>query len=177
MLANIATFLLVLFGLAGMVVCLKKLSQNRATGRWPTVPGRVIESMVKTVGFGEDARHRAEVVYEYEVADKKHQSGRIAFQDDLSDANLTQKEADALVKKYSVGESVKVYYDPADARESLLEPKLNTTVYMAMVAFLVLTAGTLWWRIAVFGRPELSPTQIRDEMQNRSAPQKPDSEQ
>lgn len=180
MLANIATFLLVIFGLAGLVVCLRKLSRNRATGKWPTAPGRIIEAMVKTVGFGEDTRHRAEVVYEYEVGGRKHQNGCISFQDDLSDSNVTQKEADAIVKKYSVGESVKVFYNPSDARESLLEPKLNTTVYLAMVAFLILTAGTLWWRIAVFGRAELTPGQIRqelDEQRSRQAEKESDTEQ
>jgi hypothetical protein len=157
---NIIALLIVLAGVVGLIMCLRSVSRNRSTFKWPTTTGKVVSSMVKTIGFGDDLRQRAEIIYEYEIADKKLQSGRVSFADDYSDAQLTDAQIQEKVKKYSIGEEVTVYFDPSDPRECVLEPKQNNTMYLMMAVCGIVIAGALWYSVATNGRPTPTREQL-----------------
>ena len=157
---NILTIVLVLGGLFGLGACLRALARNRSSFKWPTTKGKIISSMVKSVGHGEDVRQRTEIIYEYTLGGKTLQSGRVSYADDYSDAQLTDAKLTETVRRYPVGEEVTVYFDPNDPKESVLEPKLNSTIYVAMAVCGLVVAGALWWRIAAFGRPQLTRDQV-----------------
>ena len=167
---TIVAMLIVLAGVVGRVMCLRSLARNRSSFKWPTTQGKVVSSMVKTIGFGDDVRQRAEIIYEYEVGEKKLQSGRVSLSDDYSDAQLTDAQIQDKVKKYPIGEEVTVYFDPADPRESLLEPKQNTTMYLLMAVCGLVIAGALWYSIATNGRPTPSREQLTNPLGGGSKP-------
>ena len=97
------------------------LRGGSASQSWPTVDGQIISSSVESSysSGSSSARHYPIVEYEYSVEGESFTGDRISFaQQSYSD----YKSADVVTKRYSVGRTVPVFYDPEDASNSVLEP-------------------------------------------------------
>jgi len=98
-----------------------------------TTTGKITESMTKWSG---SPAHNAyglhfQIRYEYKVNNVLYKSDRVNYgYKGSSDESLAEK----YVKKYPVGKSVIVYYDPLDPKKSVLEP--NVILYMISVTLL-----------------------------------------
>ena len=114
---------------------------------WPTASGEVVVSEMEKQGPGETGifvnKHRAIIVYEYEVNNRTYTShvlsfGEFAFEI-LNRGLRSRRGAHFLVTKYPLGSQVTVYYEPGQPARATLEPGIlscNTILLVTIFGFL-----------------------------------------
>lgn len=119
------------------------LRGGSASRTWPTVEGRVVSSTVQAKhGTGGDlTRYYPVVEYEYSVKGKLLRGNRIAFDTQPMD----HTSAASIVKRYSAGRSVPVFYDPENTANSVLEPGTSRGSWLGIGVGIVfaLVAGAM----------------------------------
>lgn len=147
---GIAVFGLLLFAIG------YKLWEVRGASRWRETPGRILESRVESRErrkSKQDARigNYPRVVYEYRVGGRRYQGRRIGIGEEAPDF-LIQETLD----RYPAGAVVKVYYNPDDPKQAVLERDLPAEVTKGLVYLLLFLGGggllALFW---VTGLPAL----------------------
>ena len=125
---------------------------TRDRARWPVTEGRVTAARIETI---EVRRHRSIIPsdvefmpiisYAYEVAGITHST------DDPAIAYEEQEAAERVLRRHSVGTTLRVYYDPDDPGASVLdridEPNyagLRAALYMAATPFVMVTLVILF---------------------------------
>lgn len=114
-----------------------KAWQNHVTAKastaWPTTTGTI----TKVERFKRFFRWLPRVGYTYSVDGKSYESERISFA-----AGYRPKEVDAVLSRYSVGQSVPVYYPPSQPTEAVLEsgsgPQVTAPLRMLIICFVLL---------------------------------------
>lgn len=102
-----------------------------ASKRWPTTSGTVTTSVLEK---SPDARSRYRVAlqYRYRAGGKNFQSSRIFW----GGNDGREKPMASVAETYPAGRTVRVYYDPCNPAEAVLDPVQNTgsraTVLYAM---------------------------------------------
>ena len=123
--------------------------------RWPTVPGRVVESGTATrvrppVAEGEgplpssaQTVHLPVIRYEYPVKSVVFSSNDIGFG---ATESSSSEQAAAVAARYPVGREVSVFYDPKDPTEACLEPGAQGTTYIPLAVGVGVTglAAAMW---------------------------------
>ena len=105
-----------------------------ASKKWPSVQGTVLESRVierknfstKRAVATHSTIYEAHILYGYKVGNRSYTSNRICF-------GPPDEGAGELVKKYPVGKVVRVYYDPNDPGNSVLEPGSKTSGNLILI--------------------------------------------
>jgi len=107
---------------------LRGVRNARASLAWPSTPGKVLlvnVIKVKDVGSSTGQRRRTNyrpvVQCSYTVGEKTFSCEHRRFNDNVI-VYPTIEKARAAVTEYQVGQTVQVYYDPANPRSSVLEP-------------------------------------------------------
>lgn len=92
-----------------------------ASESWPAVDGQIITSTITSSYRSGSSRekHIPVVEFEYSVEGKSFRGDRIRF---ATSIYSDYKSAEVVTKRYSVGRTVPVFYDPEDASNSVLEP-------------------------------------------------------
>ena len=138
------------FGLFMIVVCgglaalsfgvgYPNLLSAKRSAYWPSTSGEVVHAEVEEhVNVGKDRKstttittnvtHESSIVYVYRVGGKEYRGDRVRFSWEMNRA-----EAEATVAKYPVGASVRVYYDPDDPSDAVLETGGDAYVYQVMI--------------------------------------------
>jgi len=139
------------FVLAGVAVIgcnLQSSATAAATTNWPTIDATITLSDVReeiTV-----SKRRASqgcwvtARFEYEVDGKKYEGDHISYSGDLPAADM--KHAKSLAAKYTPGQVVPAYYNPADPGFAILEPGDNEVI----VNWIMRGAGGILVLIGVF---------------------------
>lgn len=108
-------FLVVGLGSLGKFWKLQHLS--RQVQAWPSVPGKVLSASIEKSPGSKSTLYSARIVYDYEVAGRRHRGHRV-YLDAVSTSDFS--DAQAMMNAFPVGQTVLVYYDPAEASESVL---------------------------------------------------------
>lgn len=136
-----------------LLVCFGVLAlKGQATSGWPSVEGTIIESYLeKTRRAGGRAGVPSQIVwrptfkYEYEVQGNKHIGERRAIHPD--EDYKRQSAAQHVADQYPVGARVRVYYDPANPSEAVLEvgatSKVKTLLILPCI-LIVVSSGILF---------------------------------
>lgn len=152
---------MLLFGslMVGLLVfaTLYKYWEVRKAARWLAAPGRVLSSQsrarkVRTVdtmqgaekGADLEIRNFAEVTYEYQVRGDTYRNSRISIGEDLGDLFVEQKLA-----RYPKGAQVRVFYNPDDPQQAVLERDAPEGVWRTMA--LLIGAAIVLLIAATFG--------------------------
>ncbi len=140
--AVVAGALFILGGLVLLVVRRRRSALSRASRSWPTVSGTVLASEVRHYGITESARRRyyPAVTYRYEVDGRTYSGKRMYFDEVAS----TESWAAELARKYPVGSTAPVYYDPADPECALLEPRLSGSFNYGCLGFSLIAVGVFF---------------------------------
>ena len=122
------------------------LVYSYASERWPRTTAQVVDSEVYHDGTAVPPRWEPAVVYQYKVSDQTFTSGRVRF---LMPPIYRREEATHIAESYKVGRVVRVAYDPADPRESVLEPgpPSGTLKEILIVLFLISLTGYIYYEI------------------------------
>ncbi len=96
--------------------------KNKQAAAWPTVPGKVVSSEVRTLRSGgggqSDLSFEPNVVYTYTVDGQAFTGNKVNF----SAFRSTNKAApQKTVDKYPAGADVTVHYNPKKPQEAVLE--------------------------------------------------------
>lgn len=114
-----------------------KYRKARRTEAWPHVSGRIIESRIVRGVFSSSWYTREEerycVRYEYTVNGSRVQSETVSVVD--------SHRADDIVRKYPDGIAVEVFFDPKNAKSSVLEPGGVPPLWYLIVGLPVLLIG------------------------------------
>ena len=118
---GIAVALLVLLAAFSLAVAGRDLWRDRASSRWPTVPGRITE-----VGVEKRRLHRrtvfvCRVAFRYVVDGAEYRSTQASF-DDYWGMGPSEAAAATLATRYPEGKTVTVHYDPRQPERGVLEP-------------------------------------------------------
>ncbi|RMD80058.1 MAG: DUF3592 domain-containing protein [Gammaproteobacteria bacterium] len=93
------------------------LQRSRRTARWPAVEGEIVESRPRRPGEGDPLVPH--IVFRYSVDGREH---RCAYR--LPEgAHPFSDYSEALLRRYPVGQRVRVHYDPEDPDRATLEPQ------------------------------------------------------
>jgi hypothetical protein len=91
-----------------------------AAQSWAQTNGIVLQSSVQTHRSGNSTSVVPVVVYQYQVDGKTYQNQTIKAGDKYMAVRVSW-QARSTVDKYPIGAAVKVYYDPANPKDSALE--------------------------------------------------------
>jgi len=129
-------------GIAAGVFGFPKLAAVMASKTWPSVPGSVSKSGMRTVGGPGGGRgFEAEIQAVYEVDGIVYACRRV---NPASGLMRSADDAQAVLDRYPAGASVPVYYNPANPRESLLEPGFARAEWiLPALSALFLTLGVV----------------------------------
>ena len=111
---------------------------------WPAVKGTVVLSETRHVPASQRPDRRRS--YEPDVAVEFEVDGQRLVCDRLSFATLSFDRAiyvHELLRPYTVGKTVDVYYDPDDPARSILDPRLRFTAFLLPAFGALLTLGTI----------------------------------
>ena len=116
------------------------ISQAFIARSWPTVQGEILSSSVgesmemSSKGRGRP-RYDGNVTYSYSVNDQSFQNDRVCFgyQKDLA----SYENANQIRSKYPKGKKVKIYYDPNNPEESVLQTNIPGRMIAMTVTGLV----------------------------------------
>lgn len=157
-------FISPLIGVLVIAAVVKYVEVWRARS-WKAAPGKIVYSRsvsrkVKTSSTDTDRnemRNFASIAYEFEVLGQKRRGTRVSIAEDLGNSEVAETLA-----KYPVGKAVTVYYDPFDAKKSVIERELPpgafrliTLVIGGFAAFALFIVFGIDW-LAERLRPKLS---------------------
>ena len=102
----------------------KSGGQTQASQTWPSVMGRVVTSNIEISHShdsdgGSSTAYTPRIVYEYEVLGHRYHGDRVNFGATLGYGNANT--AQAVVDRYVPGNNIRVYYDPNNPGEAVLE--------------------------------------------------------
>ncbi|MGC4117488.1 MAG: DUF3592 domain-containing protein [Myxococcales bacterium] len=128
--------------------------------KWPSVPGRIVESRIQEVSFRRVASYKPIIRFTFAVDGIEHVGNHVDFH--LAERASTKDLLAPLLAKYPVGKDVKVFYDPGEPAFALLEPGIGGEqqgLYYLGLGFV--TAGLVGFLLlarvgAVERRPKMS---------------------
>jgi len=114
---------------------------RRAQG-WPVANGVVLKSEVIKGEFDNVVRYTPTLSYQYKVSERTFTNDRIAFG---GTTHYGSRRAEKVRDRYAAGTPVKVYYDPADPQNSVLEIRslAGCILFFAVLLALVGVIGAL----------------------------------
>ncbi len=128
-------------GVLGFILFAEPMNAYRSwrSQTWPVVDGQL--RVAKRVD-GETRRggplHIAETRYAFIVDGRTYEGNRRSFADE---SYGTKEAADAVLANLSVGQVVKVYYDPRAPSEAVLQPgSISGATVLTLLIFLLITA-------------------------------------
>lgn len=149
-----------ILGLYWLFPALKLVQTALSSSRWPSVEGRVASTTIHTEHYKDtefsksrDWRdrqnyeydyYRPVINYKYRVGNTHYTSNQRALGDPVQYPDM--EEARNILKKFSADQPIKVYFDPKNPKNAVLEPgtlgpsmrKLGTSLLMLFLAWFVL---------------------------------------
>ena len=123
----------VCFTLAGGYLLIRGLLNYQlgyAANGWPTTNGTITASSVNEDDRGDETTYHAAVQYAYSVHAEDFTNDKIYAGYAGSSNRAT---ALAIAKKYEVGKSISVLYNPDSPANSVLEPGIGVSTYIMIV--------------------------------------------
>ena len=128
-----------LVGLIVAVFGVRAYQRARASVAWPFAEGRVIQSEVVP---GSEGTTQPKIAYEYTVNGQPYQGDRLKAAH--KNYGTSGSHARTCVERYPVGARVQVFYNPAEPRESALEPGLSVGAYITLgIGLLLLLSAVI----------------------------------
>jgi len=141
--ACVAIFALVFIVVGIILIVRSRRDKDKAQQSlgWPSVDGKVLESRVVTsTSTDEDSTmemYKPYVKYEYQVGGVGYTNDKVKVGMAISSSNA--KPAQEVVARHSVGSPVKVYFNPANPEDSVLEQKSSNKATLVIgIVFLVI---------------------------------------
>lgn len=138
-----------MFTIAGaimLVVGARNIQGAWESENWPHVQGKISESEVRShTSRNSNGRtstsYSVELKYTYTVDDEEYIGDRLRFGEMNSNK---RRDANAKAKTFAAGKKIKVFYDPEEPQESVLEPGIHgSSWFLPIFGAVFFTVGTL----------------------------------
>ncbi len=142
---QIAGILIALTGLIILIFNLRALFIANSSKNWPSTTGEILSSdldITKSISES-DKLYNPKIEYRYVINNKEYISQRIYFGSSTS-SSFKKAKSIRIVEKYTKGQKVKVFYNPMNSSESILERGVKSEVISLLVASLVLLVGSYY---------------------------------
>lgn len=143
----------------------REQSRASATSRWPTTTGQVLISEVQGTfvqvrrgsaaanSYQSVARYAPHIVYQYMVGNAFHQGERLHLGSVMLSSEASDAEQEA--RRYPIGQTVTVYYNPSDPADSTLDPHVGWGTWIGWLLALGLIALTVIVVILILSSPPI----------------------
>lgn len=143
-------FVVVIFGIIGVAMLFsyfqskKKVEESQS---WPAVQGYITKTHIRRETEKDNdgsriTKYYPEVLYTYEFLGKEYTGDKISF-GGKTKYSYEQKAENFLVQ-YPVGQGIKIYYDPNNPEDAVLERKaLGKVILIIGVIFTLIAIGAL----------------------------------
>ena len=135
--------LLAVIGLIGLAQAFRQWRQAAAAQAWPSAKGKISASTVDSAWNPEGANYW--IKYDYTVDGRQYTGKTVSF-DPPFRPQVNKRRAD--LKRYAVGTSVTVYYDPHNPERAVLERHIPWEQIITMLAGGLL--AFVWAALLVF---------------------------
>jgi hypothetical protein len=122
--ASLVSLVFIAIGGAMISFAIRLTGRARQSLSWPSTEGEIAHSAVlyqteTTATTSNAGTYKADISYRYKVRGVNYSSSRISL---LDFSSSTAGRAESLVRNYPDKSTVRVYYNPADSSECVLEP-------------------------------------------------------
>ena len=130
-----------------MFLLIRSLILGVRSKSWPNVSGKITKLQVSKVRRSRTGvlidHYRVVIQYEYVVDEILYKSQALSIPDQiwqiLNRGLRSKRVAKQLQTKYPINQSVKVYYNPRNPKQAILEPVIaDTNFILIFVSFLVI---------------------------------------
>ena len=129
------------FGLSGALFVYKPVSGWLRSSAWKVTEGNIISTSIYEDMAGDEVRYRPQVAYWYSVDGQPRRGDQITFgSPDQSSAEKAKK----LLMRYEGKATVKVFYNPANPEEAVLERALAFATWMGLALVTGAFAGAVY---------------------------------
>jgi hypothetical protein len=150
-----------------VVAIAAKMLEVRKAAAWPTAVGRVVKSGTgadhhRFAGEATTVKTMPAVEYEFSAGSRTMRGNRISVGEDSGGANT-----EATLRRYPVGATVTVFYDPANPKNCVLERGIPAGVVNGLailVGVVVVLAGVVYWLVTS------APRLVEQRYPNANAP-------
>lgn len=122
----------------GVIWALFETASARASEHWPRTLGSIVTSGVSVEHDGYGRRYAVDILYRYVVDGHEYTCDRVRFGGFW--LFNWRRSADTLTKRFPVGASVTVAYDPAKPSRGVLEPGLGGQAYLNVLVYALFVA-------------------------------------
>lgn len=105
---------------------------------WTPTPCRVLAASLRSWSTDDGTSHRADILYEYEVAGTSWRSNRVSF---FSLLDSGHERARSTLERYPSGASATCWVDPDDPARSVLERELRPVQLLGLLPLVFLGIG------------------------------------
>jgi len=127
----------IIIGVVPYIVQFRQGLRADASKKWPTASGTITASSLEQSPDNK-RRYRAALGYSYRVGGKDYQSTRVFWGGNEG----REKHMASVVETYPAGTKVRVFYDPNNPAEAVLNPIQNTgSRQMVLYAMAMVTLG------------------------------------
>jgi hypothetical protein len=135
---------LVLFGICFVILAARMPSYLREirSAKWPTASGIIVDSHSSSVRLGHSEQFALEIRYEYPVGTRQFTGSSVNFQP--QDRLHSKEYAERVLKRYPVGKSVVVSYDPQNPDSAVLEAGITSerhVLFYLGIGFMAMFGG------------------------------------
>jgi hypothetical protein len=134
------------FGGIGLIMLLayfRARVQATASQTWPSVPGQIVTSEVRHSTSSSDGHssttYSPHIEFTYTVNEQTYQGKHIGFGLTISTSSIS--DARKMVYRFAVGSTHKVFYNPQNPVEAVLERKIENSGSALLMAILFLLVG------------------------------------
>ena len=140
----------ILLGLAFVVWMAVTKRHAQGIANWPDVEGQIVQAQVslleRETPEGVERTYTPVLAYDYAVAGRSYTSRRLNFLPASSATYTDGKLAQAAIAPYPAGAQAKVYYNPANPKQSALQkprPTAHNAVILYGVVAMIVGAGII----------------------------------
>lgn len=129
-----------------LVIGGRHVVKANASAGWPAVDGRIVSSGMAESKQDEGVFFWVHVAYQYSVGQRVYSGTRVNF---APDTIKKPRKAREIMDRYPSGKTVKVFYNPANPVEAVLEPgEVRTTWDRVALGIVLFALGWLLWSLS-----------------------------
>jgi hypothetical protein len=139
-------YALFIFGLAAFILSMLAIRRAKASKSWPTTEGTITGTELESAydDDGDLSGYTPRVYYDYTIDGRTYSSGTYG----ISTGKMNQARAEQVIAPFLAGQKVRVFYNPKNQHDAVINTDFNRTIYILLVISVVLGAGGLVWIIA-----------------------------
>ena len=126
------------FGYKTADIFLKALKLSISSKKWQTVEGFIITArVVRSPSYDNGVTHTPVLKYSYIVDGKEYTSNKLSPASFTDILEVIHSAGTNWLRQYPEKESVTVYYNPEEPEKAILEPGINSIIFLPLIVTVI----------------------------------------